>query len=93
MFAEKKDFSKALEWTEKFLSDFPRFSVAVYNRACFKARLGQTEDALKDLEYAVQLGFRERKHIMNDPDMESLRTLPRFQEILYLLPELPDVPK
>jgi hypothetical protein len=40
------------------------------------------EEALTGLERALDLGFGNRRWILNDPDFESLRNHPRFCELL-----------
>jgi hypothetical protein len=45
--------------------------------------LGESDRALDCLERGVQNGFGHREWIENDPDLNSLRELPRFQNILH----------
>jgi len=61
--------------------------VAHYNLGCVLARQGKNDEALASLEKAVQLGFRDRKHIEEDEDLAGLRGEARFQTILALASE------
>ncbi len=62
--------------------DFP----TLYNAACGYARAGYTDRALDLLERAVGTGHGFRAWLENDPDLDSLRSLPRFKQILGRLP-------
>ncbi|MFQ5655570.1 MAG: tetratricopeptide repeat protein [Planctomycetota bacterium] len=53
-----------------------------YNLACAYALSEREIEALEELEAAIDAGFRDLEHISNDPDLEGLRELPRFQELL-----------
>jgi len=91
LFAEKKDYEKAVLWTDNFLTDYPGLDVAVYNKACFLAQLDRKEESLRTLRKAIDLGFRDRKHIENDSDLNNLKLLPKFIKVLESLPKLKDV--
>lgn len=58
----------------------------LYNVACGYAVLKQPEKALDWLDRAVAAGFRNRRLIESDEDLESLRETPRFQKIVSGLP-------
>ena len=61
--------------------------VAYYNLACGYARLGQKAKALDALASAVTEGFTDRNTYEKDEDLNSLRSEPKFQEILARLPK------
>jgi len=58
----------------------------LYNAACGFAASGDSEKALDMLDRAVATGRGFRAWLENDPDLDSLRELPRFKEILARLP-------
>jgi hypothetical protein len=60
----------------------PFSAVAQYNLACLYAKSGEAEESLKRLKLAIELGFREAKIVMNDPDLASVRGLPDFPGLL-----------
>jgi len=64
------------------LSIAPRLSINLYNLACVKARQGHGEQAMDYLERAVAAGFTEFAFIEADPDLDSLRKLPRYQKLM-----------
>ena len=54
-----------------------------YNLACSLARISGREDAAFDeLEVAIDLGYRNRESIEKDPDLSSLKRIPRYKELL-----------
>ena len=60
---------------------------AYYNLACGYARLGQKEKALEALSKAVDAGYTDRNQYETDPDLASVRSEPRFRDILARLPK------
>ncbi len=62
-------------------------ALAYYNLACGYARLGQKEKALEALSNAVNEGFTDRNQYETDPDLASVRSEPRFRDILARLPK------
>ena len=61
------------------------FSV-LYNAACSFAIAGKPDRALELLDRAVGTGKGFRAWMEHDPDLDSVRDLPRFKEILARLP-------
>ncbi|MCG3135875.1 MAG: hypothetical protein HMLKMBBP_03651 [Planctomycetes bacterium] len=63
-------------------------ATATYNRACALARAGRVDEALDDLERAIDKdeasGFEDltREWVSEDGDLEPLRALPRYAQIL-----------
>jgi len=57
-----------------------------YNQACSLARLGRAEEAIDQLVACDKAGFRVLLQQMNvDPDLDSLRDLPRFRDFVLEL--------
>lgn len=73
---------EALQLFERSVQRVPHDALAHYNLACARALLGQPEPALASLEKAIENGFRGRETIEKEPDLASLRTLPRFTQLL-----------
>lgn len=57
------------------------YANALYNLACFYVRQGEDERALDPLREAITLRPALAEWSRQDPDLESLRTLPAFGEI------------
>jgi tetratricopeptide (TPR) repeat protein len=76
---------KGLAWGERALALDPEDAGVLYNVACQNAVEGRLDRALEILEKAVENGFGHREWIENDPDLASLRALPRFQALLHRL--------
>ncbi|MFM9194466.1 MAG: TPR end-of-group domain-containing protein [Planctomycetia bacterium] len=56
-------------------------SVMLYNLACIQSRRAATDAALDSLAAAVDAGWSDAEQMTRDPDLESLRESPRFQEL------------
>ena len=72
------DTEKALEGMLKANALAPADSRILYNVACMHALLGHREEALTALEGAVDGGFHQPEHMADDPDLDSLRSDPRY---------------
>jgi hypothetical protein len=57
-------------------------SVHLYNSACCFALNGQKDLAFYSLDAAIAKGWRDRKHTEEDEDLASLRTDPRWSDLL-----------
>lgn len=69
---------KGLSWLEKALSIEPDDAMLLYNAGCIYALVGRTDAALACLERAVSGGLRQRGWFEHDPNLDSLRSHPRF---------------
>ena len=77
------DQEEGLRWAERARTIDPDDPGVLYNVACLYALEGKTDDAISCLAQALQAGFGPREWIVQDPDLESLRELPRFQALVW----------
>jgi hypothetical protein len=56
-----------------------------YNIACCYALMGEKEQALKWLERALNLGFRDLRHAQTDEDFASIRNDPKYRDLVALV--------
>ncbi len=78
--AEMGEPETAVKWLESALSVDPDEPIIVYNAVCVYVRLGHLEVAMDRLEDALTLGAL-REWAENDPDLDPLRSNPRFQKL------------
>jgi adenylate cyclase len=76
----------AARWLANAMSVDPDEPIIVYNAACVYVRLGRPDEALDCLEVAFKLGA-VAEWATNDPDLDTLRSNPRFQKLLALRPQ------
>jgi TolB-like protein/Flp pilus assembly protein TadD len=81
-FCRVGDEEEGLRWAERALVIDPDDAGVRYNVACLYAVAGRTERALECMEEARARGFGNREWLEKDPDLDSLRGHPRFQELL-----------
>lgn len=63
-------------------AEFPTVRrTALYNLGCAYALQGQPVAALNALQQAIDAGFISRTPIENDPDLASLKSLPKFEQV------------
>ncbi len=63
----------------------PENATAHYNLACSLALLKRKVDALRSLQRAVELGYRDFDWMAQDPDLEDLKEQPEFVALLAQL--------
>jgi Flp pilus assembly protein TadD len=74
---------EALEVDLRLTSLKPKDPVAFYNLACSYSHLENLDGAFDALHRAFELGYRDYKHLLRDPDLEKVRRDHRFKELLH----------
>jgi adenylate cyclase len=80
------ELQKGRERLDQAVALKPHDFAALYNAACGFSRAGDANKALDLLDRAVGTGKGYRAWMEHDPDLDPLRGLPRFQEILARVP-------
>lgn len=73
--------AEALAWMDSILVAEPNRG-NYYDAACLYALTGRSEQALDAFDKALSLGYCDFQHIAADTDLDAIRDLPRFTEIL-----------
>jgi adenylate cyclase len=76
---------EGLAWADRALDIDPEDAGVRYNAACLYALAGNASRALDCLESAVSVGFGNREWLARDPDLDGVRSEPRFQGIMNSL--------
>lgn len=82
------EFAKAQALLEEQLTLQPENFVVLYNLACARALQGDADGAMARLFDAIEKGFTDRRHMLADPSLRSVRNHPKM---LGLLEEWPNV--
>jgi tetratricopeptide (TPR) repeat protein len=82
IYMRKKDYLAAERNLEKAVRLKPRYAEPFYNLACLKAITGDTKRALAYLQKAFSLDPTVRDWAQKDADLETLRQLPEFKELI-----------
>ena len=81
-----KDYRKSIPAYERQLDlGFGQPANAAYNIACNYALAGDKEQAIKWLEKALELKFPDLPHAQTDTDLESIRSDPRYRNMVGLI--------
>ncbi len=59
----------------------PGDPVVRFNLACSLALVGEPERACRELEHALDLGFRDFRSLQRDPDLASARKHPAYHRV------------
>lgn len=79
---------KALETMQYIVdNDTTDISGNLYNQACVYARLSMNEEAMETLKKAEENGYDNYVHIREDYDLDPLRDIPEFQELIRRMEE------
>jgi hypothetical protein len=73
---------EAIKWVDGIVAGSPKDVSCLYDRACLLSLMGKTDEALKSLRLAMELGFGDFVHLMHDEDLNNLRQLPEFIELV-----------
>lgn len=74
-----------LKMDRKLVKLQPGNATAHYNLACSLALSQRRGDAIRALQSAVKLGYRDFDWIQQDPDLDALKQHPQFQSLLEML--------
>ena len=78
--------AEAERWIQKSLESAPRDSIVHYNAACFYALAGEKDKALDCLERClIKVGNISRQWLEHDSDLDSIRSEPRFRDVVETL--------
>jgi tetratricopeptide (TPR) repeat protein len=78
----KGRYTEGLQVDKRLVQLRPNDALAHYNLACSYALLKRPEQALKTLRKAVELGYRDFRYMREDRDLDSIRSDPRFRQLL-----------
>ena len=73
---------EAEEWMEKVIASDPDDSGNYYDKACLLARMGRLQESVTALRTSFEKGHRNFAHIRLDDDMDPIRELPEFKELI-----------
>ncbi len=74
--------ARAQEWADRALRLDPSHPVMLYNLACFHSVAGRVDIAIDHVEGALDLGFLHKEWYLTDSDLENIRDLPRFKQLI-----------
>jgi tetratricopeptide (TPR) repeat protein len=69
---------EALEIDRRITTVIPDSPLAQYNLACSFSNLGLIDDSIAALGRAIDLGYDDLNHMLQDPDLARTRTDDRF---------------
>ncbi len=78
----KGRYPDVLQIDKRLVQLRPNDPLAHYNLACSYALLKRADLAIKTLQRAVELGYRDFRYMREDRDLEAIRHDPRFRKLL-----------
>ena len=83
---EQRSSTRPSRYCSRRSRSIPTSFINLYNFACLKALRGQADIALDYLERAADAGYTDFIHLGIDPDLTSLRDLPRYRTFVAKKP-------
>jgi tetratricopeptide (TPR) repeat protein len=77
-----KKYDEAIASYNKVLEIKPDFDAAWYNRACCHAVTQNFDQAIKDLQRAIELEPQNRERAKTDCDFDTIREDERFKQLI-----------
>ena len=84
-FTKRGQFNDGLKIDEQLSRLLPEDSMVFYNLACSYSLNDRIDDSITALNKAVHLGYDDSKWMDTDPDLNKVRTDPRYQSIRHQL--------
>ena len=78
-------YEKGLKADLKLVKLKPKDSLVHYNLACSFSLMERINESLKSLEKAIDLGYDDLMHLVNDSDLDSLRDEDGFKVLIHKL--------
>lgn len=73
---------KAIEFMNQVIANDSNNAGNYYDAACLHSRMGETEKAIGFLQTALEKGYRRFAHLEMDDDLDAIRELPEFKELI-----------
>ncbi len=83
-YTRKGLYRKGLEIDKRLASLCSDDPVVFYNLACSRALLGHKKEALATLKRALDLGYDDFEHLLNDPDLKALHQEAAFKKMIRI---------
>ena len=82
LYTKEGRIDDGLKMDRRLVRLLPGNSTAHYNLACSLALKKRKAEALRSLERAIELGYRDIDWLMQDPDLDALKNHPAFKALL-----------
>jgi len=84
---DEKEYGKARSMFRALLIIKPEDPITSYNVACTESLLGNYEDAIYFLKQAIDFGYDDVDHLLDDDDFINIRSTPGFGEVVNYIKE------
>jgi tetratricopeptide (TPR) repeat protein len=85
LYTKQGRVSDGLKMDRRLVKLQPDNATAHYNLACSLALVRRKRDALRSLQHAITLGYRDYDWMLQDPDLDELKNHPDFVALLEQL--------
>jgi len=82
---DKNVIQKGKETILKMLEIIPNHKIALYNLACAESLLGNVKEGVAALEKAINAGYSDLTHMLNDTDLNNIKETVGFNNLVERL--------
>lgn len=82
LYTKEGRIDDGLKMDRRLVRLLPANSTAHYNLACSLALKKRKAEALRSLQRAIELGYRDVDWLMQDPDLDALKNHPAFKTLM-----------
>lgn len=76
------EYDKSLDIDKRLSELKPDDPIVYYNLACNYSLLERYQKAIKCLNKALSLGYKDAEHMLNDPDLDNIKESKEFKNLL-----------
>lgn len=81
-YMEMGEQDKAKKFMQRMIDENPDDKGVYYDAACLYSRMGETEQSVAYLRQSFEKGFHNFVHIDNDDDMDAIRDMEEFRNLI-----------
>jgi tetratricopeptide (TPR) repeat protein len=85
---DKNLIQKGKEYILSMLQLVPNHTIALYNLACAESLLENVPEAIRALESAIENGYSNLTHMLNDKDLDNIKNTEAFVNLVKKLENL-----
>jgi len=82
---DKNVIQKGKEILLKMVDMFPNNKITLYNLACAESLLGNVKESISTLEKAIEAGYHDLTHMLNDKDFNNIKYTEGFNLLVQKL--------
>lgn len=72
---------EAIAWVKKIIRQYPTEG-NYYDASCLYSLMNKSKDAIENMKFAFESGYRDFTHLANDDDLDNIRNMSEFKNLV-----------